>query len=1486
MANMGNSAAQEMECHHLWRGQLIIGMKNIGSATIWSQCSSYVPALGGKLCLRYSNNIHHLWRRILRMEPVQLSYKEPVKVGNKMVSAYAITSHQAQFIHLAQELCSERKILVDTILNPGISVEVVVAPACTLMESWGLKGNEHLPQPVLHILFITNSQQSTPYVSYRDQRNFILKNNGTSVHQDGIGMLKTKRAGAQVLAQVSTANLTRPQKCSQNFKGKSDVKPGQTHTENKPKEFTSVNVIASCKSDGFGQEQIQSLNPMLPYSKDNILEKKEPVVHTKHDLTNKTHKKKNKSKMLMLDTQKLHNVFRRKDKSRPDIIRPSMLKKTKKLNKDPCQGHPASNTKLENTNGHITTLPDVVGSMPSQNKIPIPTDVNESVSTCSTPENSLHKNKEMRTKNSSTSKSNLSVADETGENIKGKKPISSSSILLKTSREKENSETTRRNSTFSRMKEVVLSIAGKRKPEEGKVGDEKKDDPVEKKLRVLKNFEMPGSKCKPKKLNKKIASLEKSQEASCYPKILERFYCSISSKTQELDEHVDQKLGMKIGISSNCSELKQGRNLEQKSDRTDSFTSHPQQSVSKNTKLPNSTIMKRNEDFFIALEEQDVKRTSVHSSIELESAEVTKKYDPEVERECDPAIQGNYRSLDIADGSQLSKTSLQVIAEEERDLIILESARECKRVVDNELESALDKEPPATQLKIENRSAKDSIKNENLKIKQQIAKQDPKPLIDDSSCKEECPQQLRYKSPGPLKGKKTCTSKEGKQQLEGPLLIIEENLDSDGEEDSHLFGKEPPEISEGEIPPSFREEDSNLSMQKCLQPLHKEHLQHLEECWESSEHPQPLQKSQHIIDGDIKSFRNGLQHIDESFHSSQEVHTVQEGIKFPGVMSTSCEEFPSPHTLTYSLVEKYHPPEKEFQFLEGGVQPLGQEPWGQERLLPLREKPQSAKGLNWERVHPVENEIKNLEEITQVEVKGARFSGELPISDIDTKILQEPESQKTDICTSLSESLTTVKNSDRANHKSNSQNLNKLLDGKMLTEINVQRYRFDQSLPYLRDTYSELLRIVKEIKSQIHFHGSPGALNFWLIAQHKYLYSLVGEKFKEVQEWSQSQLCNKFSESPKTCKSWSTNTKQITNSCGLNSRPGFQHHNDKYKTLIDRAGLPEWNRFCSLSTSLERPRNLYEMECNIEKTVTKKEIIFTKLDRGYYLQSRLISLNTKGIMLLAEMTPPNWSKMGSFPTISQMMLQQFEVVYLYIPLKMSAKLEVFLATHHFSSAEDFEMKSHMGSICICLQARFIETLFWDEELLDLVLNKNIKFGVYTCLSDIEKGKSWHILCRGTLFLIHHTSLADASLGDLVEGFIADRQRMTSGHLLVLPVTTLKTSYFVLKNARNLSSYDCTIRNTMKRTVELLIKCMSQGLAVLTPNTGEWKGLDPCANLKKYLAYLPLLHRSFHYQHRIVKLITGSDFHHMVDGQKHHYYGFITATEVLEKGYLE
>ncbi|XP_037791802.1 uncharacterized protein LOC119587122 [Penaeus monodon] len=139
---------------HIWRGQLLVGMRDIGQATIWTNNNSYLSPIGWNLKMTYIAEYSDLWSKVLESEPTVLSQDSYTKIKDKYVSVFIITSSTPEFLQLTKELnqFSKARIILGVIPK---DTEITLIPRCKETMRLGMWEPPEEYHPFLYMLMIS-----------------------------------------------------------------------------------------------------------------------------------------------------------------------------------------------------------------------------------------------------------------------------------------------------------------------------------------------------------------------------------------------------------------------------------------------------------------------------------------------------------------------------------------------------------------------------------------------------------------------------------------------------------------------------------------------------------------------------------------------------------------------------------------------------------------------------------------------------------------------------------------------------------------------------------------------------------------------------------------------------------------------------------------------------------------------------------------------------------------------------------------------------------------------------------------------------------------------------------------------------------------------------------------------------------------------------------------------------------------------------------
>ncbi|XP_027231049.2 uncharacterized protein [Penaeus vannamei] len=139
---------------HIWRGQLLVGMRDIGQATIWTTNNSYLPPIGWNLKMTYITEYSDLWSKVLESEPTVLSQDSYTKIKDKYVSIFTITSSTPEFLQLTKELNQFNKARIILAVIPK-DTEITLIPRCKETMRLGMWEPPEEYHPFLYMLMIS-----------------------------------------------------------------------------------------------------------------------------------------------------------------------------------------------------------------------------------------------------------------------------------------------------------------------------------------------------------------------------------------------------------------------------------------------------------------------------------------------------------------------------------------------------------------------------------------------------------------------------------------------------------------------------------------------------------------------------------------------------------------------------------------------------------------------------------------------------------------------------------------------------------------------------------------------------------------------------------------------------------------------------------------------------------------------------------------------------------------------------------------------------------------------------------------------------------------------------------------------------------------------------------------------------------------------------------------------------------------------------------
>ncbi|KAF2363234.1 hypothetical protein FHG87_006012 [Trinorchestia longiramus] len=121
-------------------GDLVVGVRKMGKASVTSYGLQYVPPIGSELKFDSTGGAKKVLLTMLGVtEPVQLSLQHPTAVKNKSVTVATLSAASLQYTKLYSELSSPPRAVCGLLLCPGnVQVEVALVPACPEVHSFGL----------------------------------------------------------------------------------------------------------------------------------------------------------------------------------------------------------------------------------------------------------------------------------------------------------------------------------------------------------------------------------------------------------------------------------------------------------------------------------------------------------------------------------------------------------------------------------------------------------------------------------------------------------------------------------------------------------------------------------------------------------------------------------------------------------------------------------------------------------------------------------------------------------------------------------------------------------------------------------------------------------------------------------------------------------------------------------------------------------------------------------------------------------------------------------------------------------------------------------------------------------------------------------------------------------------------------------------------------------------------------------------------------
>ncbi|XP_047487583.1 uncharacterized protein LOC125038214 isoform X2 [Penaeus chinensis] len=141
---------------HIWKGQLVVGLRDIGQATIWTNNNSYLPPIGWNLKMTYIAEYSDLWSKVLESEPTVLSQDSCTKIKDKYVSVFTLTSSTPEFLQLTKELnqFSKARIILSVIPK---DTEITLMPCCKETMRLGMWEPPEEYHPFLYMLMISKT---------------------------------------------------------------------------------------------------------------------------------------------------------------------------------------------------------------------------------------------------------------------------------------------------------------------------------------------------------------------------------------------------------------------------------------------------------------------------------------------------------------------------------------------------------------------------------------------------------------------------------------------------------------------------------------------------------------------------------------------------------------------------------------------------------------------------------------------------------------------------------------------------------------------------------------------------------------------------------------------------------------------------------------------------------------------------------------------------------------------------------------------------------------------------------------------------------------------------------------------------------------------------------------------------------------------------------------------------------------------------------
>ncbi|XP_069938902.1 uro-adherence factor A isoform X3 [Cherax quadricarinatus] len=262
-------------------------------------------------------------------------------------------------------------ILTSELINPGLLVEVVLAPDCGELQQLGLKKFPNSHQPSINVIFIFSKSLETTMNIYKElhigkfswanvfsslsdlhkkARCKTSLNTGDNQWKKPLGSLKSKKnetmkMGVQEKCKETRKNLV---KLPEENKRTNDKISKNEYTKGKLGKQSDLNMAefvqcikcseAKClcslkteeilESSESGKIVNSSVNKATELDKGDKKALGETVTECGKSLKGRKGNQPSKlHKISILDTEKLHEVFCSKDICKPDIIKPSMLKK-------------------------------------------------------------------------------------------------------------------------------------------------------------------------------------------------------------------------------------------------------------------------------------------------------------------------------------------------------------------------------------------------------------------------------------------------------------------------------------------------------------------------------------------------------------------------------------------------------------------------------------------------------------------------------------------------------------------------------------------------------------------------------------------------------------------------------------------------------------------------------------------------------------------------------------------------------------------------------------------------------------------------------------------------------------------------------------------------------------------------------------------------------------------------------------------------------